>query len=166
MLTIEFFSCLCTDKELLIRSIACVQLFIYWFDFLLMCNRTIIGNQSLLMCRPTFIKLFDCLYAKHDLLILSVAYVHVLLFIELSYCLCAENGLLRFGYLLICNPCFIESPLCLCAIIGLLTFHLACVQLHGYWGIILLMCSAKIIEYSCCLCAITNLFIGFVAHIH
>ena len=134
-------NCFCVIIALLNLLVAYVQIKNYWSDPLLVCN-----------C--LFIDLTFCLCAKHDLLILSIAYVHVLLFIELSYCLCAETGLLRFGYLLICNPWIIDLPYCLCAIIDLLTSHLACVQLHGYWGIILLMCNLFLIKYSyCCLFA-------------
>ena len=149
---IDLPSCLCADKRLLIRSIACVQWLSYWTYFLLVCNRTIIGNQSLLMCRPTFIKLFDCLYAIARLLKSSIAYVQ------------AWNY--WFLQLLICNKGIIDFRFCFGASQPLLMPYIACVQMYRYWLTILLVCNGVIIESIFCLYAIANLFIRFVAYVY
>jgi len=59
---IESSRCLCAFRQLLNTFVAYMQRSSYLLPLLL-------------MCRPIFIKLFDCLCAKADLLIHSLAYV-------------------------------------------------------------------------------------------
>ena len=185
--------CWCAIYFLLsIPIVAYVQIFSYWRCNLLMCNRTIIGSHSLLMCISTIIEVCSCLDARryffaYDYWLTSAQWqsywMDVLLvcmsdFIKTPYCLCASKPLLMMSFayvqritywlpcLLICILIFIELPNCLCANNMLSILSFACVQSFSCWVFLLLMCKSVFIETLVCLCARGVLSNARLAYVH